>query len=237
MGFPGTRNRIIMNSVVAQPAVLTVKTLSGESISVEKLQLKVAKEATASHVVHRYLTMYLRNKRQGSANTKTRSEVRGGGKKPYTQKKTGRARRGTNRSPLRPGGGVLFGPKPRSWSIKINKKERRLAMATALQNSSEIMTIVNDFELLNSKTKTILQILLNLGADPMKEKVVLITKELNLEVIRASKNVRMLTLLTSSSINVFDILTANKIIIDKNAFTYINDLYRPSQIPSNLLHT
>merc|ERR550537_2135337 len=99
--------------------------------------------------------MFLQNKRSGSANTRTRSEVRGGGKKPYTQKKTGNARRGTNRSPLRPGGGVLFGPKPRDLTINMSKKERRLAMATALQNSAENIILVDAFEFSYTKTKSI----------------------------------------------------------------------------------
>merc|ERR1712072_548985 len=90
-------------------------------------------------------SMYLQNRRMGTSNTKTRSEVRGGGKKPYAQKKTGNARRGSNRSPLRTGGGIVFGPKPRQWSIAMTKKEKRLAMATTLQNSADIMIIVDTF--------------------------------------------------------------------------------------------
>merc|ERR550537_595910 len=121
--------------------------------------------------------MFLQNKRSGSANTRTRSEVRGGGKKPYTQKKTGNARRGTNRSPLRPGGGVLFGPKPRDWTINMSKKERRLAMATAIQNSSEIMTVVDAFELSETKTQNMVKALQNLNHDPMKEKILLIASK------------------------------------------------------------
>merc|ERR1712178_223234 len=139
------RYSIISNSKVHDPQTLNSKTLDGVSTSDEKLQLRVASTDTSTHIVHRYIKMYLQNKRQGSSNTKTRSEVRGGGKKPYTQKKTGNARRGTNRSPLRPGGGVLFGPKPRNWTINLSKKERQLAMATALQNSAEIMTVLENF--------------------------------------------------------------------------------------------
>merc|ERR1712170_182933 len=115
-------NVIITSAVTAEPLAIEVKNLAGSVVSQEKIQLNVAKEDTAVHIVHRYLSLYLQNRRQGSSNTKTRSEVRGGGKKPYTQKKTGNARRGSNRSPLRPGGGVLFGPKPRCWAINMTKK-------------------------------------------------------------------------------------------------------------------
>merc|ERR1712072_1349535 len=134
-------------------------------------------ESTSTHIVQRYVKMFLTNRRQGSPNTKTRSEVRGGGKKPYTQKKTGNARRGTIRSPLLPGGGVLFGPKHRDWSISMTKKERRIAMATAIQSSSEIITVVDNFSSLEApRTKLLLEMLRKLEADPMKQKVLIISK-------------------------------------------------------------
>merc|ERR1712118_629320 len=167
------------------------------------------------------------NKRQGSSSTKTRSEVKGGGKKPYTQKKTGNARCGTNRSPLRPGGGVLFGPKNRDWTINMSKKERKLAMATAIQNSSEIMTVVDTLELEETKTKSLVKALQNLNADPMKEKILLIASKQNLHLSHSTKNVKMLTLCNLRSINIFDVLTANKIVLDKHALAYINNFYGP----------
>merc|ERR1719352_1799110 len=198
-------------------------TSSGEQISAEKLQLRVADEDKSIHIVHRYIKMYQLNKRQGSSNTKTRSEVRGGGKKPYTQKKTGNARRGTNRSPLRPGGGILFGPKPRDWTINMSKKERRLAMATAIQNSSEIITVVDAFELSEIKTQTIVKTLQNLNVDPMKEKTLLVASKPNQQLALSTRNVKMLTLRNLRSVNIFDILTANKILIDKHALEHINN--------------
>merc|ERR1712224_1072177 len=106
----------------------------------ENIALNMNKIANADHVVHRYLNMYFHNQRQGSANSKTKSEIRGGGKKPYTQKKTGNARRGTIRSPLFPGGGMLFGPKSRNWS--------------------KIITIIDNFSYLKiSRTKNLLGVL------------------------------------------------------------------------------
>lgn len=207
--------------------------LSGEMVS-ETLQLKVAKESTAKSVLHRYLNTYLRNQRQGSANTKTRSEVRGGGKKPYTQKKTGRARRGTNRSPLIPGGAVLFGPKPRDWSISMTRNERRLAMATALQNSSEIMTVVNSFHSNEiSKTKELVDMLQDLEIDHTKLTVLLICNEPNLQLKRASRNIKKLTLSNLSSLNIFDVLNADKIILEKDAFESISLYYGPKKKSEN----
>merc|ERR1719352_939923 len=169
-------------------------TSSGEQISAEKLQLRVADEDKSIHIVHRYIKMYQLNKRQGSSNTKTRSEIRGGGKKPYTQKKTGNARRGTNRSPLRSGGGVLFGPKPRNWTINMSKKEKQLAMATALQNSAEIMTVLASFELTESKTRNILEVLKKLNANPVSEKILLIASNPNQSLRLSTRNVKNLTL-------------------------------------------
>merc|ERR1719161_1634242 len=166
--------RVPVNGSDEKASVLPVIDFSGATVSEAKLQLRTAKEATFNHVVHRYLTMYRHNQRQGSANTKSRSEVRGGGKKPYTQKKTGNARRGTSRSPLMPGGAVVFGPKPRDWSITITKKERRLAMSTALQKSAQKMVIIQTLRSLEvSKTKAFVEALQKLGLKPMKEKVVI----------------------------------------------------------------
>jgi large subunit ribosomal protein L4 len=223
------RTRLVLSHGLSDsPATLTVKTFSGETLSEEKLQLNTAKEATANHVVHRYLTTFLQNQRQGSANSKNRSEVRGGGKKPYTQKKTGNARRGTNRSPLMPGGGILFGPKPRDWSITMTKKERRIAMATALQKSAEIMTVVNSLESMKgAKTKTLVEALVKLGADPMREKVLLITKVSDHKLIRTCRNVEMLSLRTMSSINIFEVINANKIVLERDVLAHINEFYGP----------
>merc|ERR1712139_192975 len=159
---------------------------------------------TAKHVVHRYLNTYLQNQRQGSANTKTRSEVRGGGKKPYTQKKTGNARRGTIRSPLLPGGGVLFGPKHRDWSISMTKKERRIAMATAIQSSSEIITVVDNFSSLETpRTKSLLDILRKMEIDPMKQKVLLVSKVSNYKLLQAGRNIKMVNISNLASLNIF----------------------------------
>lgn len=206
---------------------MTGKTLTGETIH-KRIQLNVAKDASANHVVHRYLNMYLQNQRQGSANTKTRSEVRGGGKKAYAQKGTGNARRGTTRSPLIPGGGILFGPKHRDWSISMTKKEKRLGMATALQNSAEIMTLTDNFHSVEiTKTKTLVSMLQNLGVNPMEYKVLLISKDSNRSLQQAGKNVQMLTISNLSSLNIFDVLNADKIILEEDALTSINAFYGP----------
>ena len=115
----------------------------GASAGTASLDLKTASPDVAKGLVHKYVVMVRQNARRGTASTLTKSEVRGGGRKPFKQKGTGNARAGSTRTPLKPGGGVIFGPKPKDWSIKMNKKERRLAMATAIQSASSAMIVVD----------------------------------------------------------------------------------------------
>ncbi len=126
----------------------------GEEVGNATLDLKVAKESSAAHIVHRALVRQLANARQGTASAKTRAEVRGGGRKPWRQKGTGRARAGSSRSPLWRGGGVIFGPKPRDYSLKMNRKERQLALRTAFQGRVEDLVVVEDFAEQLTRPKT-----------------------------------------------------------------------------------
>ena len=114
----------------------------GASAGTASLDLKTASPDVAKGLVHKYVVMVRQNARRGTASTLTKSEVRGGGRKPFKQKGTGNARAGSNRTPLKPGGGVVFGPKPKDWSIKMNKKERRLAMATAIQSAAAASSLI-----------------------------------------------------------------------------------------------
>ena len=125
----------------------TLETLKwdGKKSGKVTLDLPVAKETSSADLIHRAVLRQLANKRQGTASTLTRSEVRGGGRKPYKQKGTGRARQGSIRTPLRPGGGIIFGPKPRSYNLDMNRKERRLALRTALMSRVPDMKAVEDF--------------------------------------------------------------------------------------------
>ena len=111
-----------------------IRNWQGEEAGSATLELAVAREENASHIVHRALIRQTNNARQGNASTKTRAEVRGGGRKPWKQKGTGRARAGSIRSPLWRGGGVIFGPSPKDYNMKMNRKERRLALRTALMS-------------------------------------------------------------------------------------------------------
>ena len=122
-----------------------VQDWQGQAAGKAAIDLKVAEPETASHIVLRAFARQFNNARQGTLASKTRSEVRGGGKKPWRQKGTGRARAGSSRSPLWKGGGVIFGPKPRDFSVKMNRKERRLALRTAFQSRFPDAVVVQEF--------------------------------------------------------------------------------------------
>ena len=190
------------------------------------LNLKVAKDSSADDLVHRAVLRQLANKRQGTASTLTRSEVRGGGRKPYKQKGTGRARQGSIRTPLRPGGGIIFGPKPRSYNLDMNRKERRLALRTALISKASMIKTVEDFgsSIDTPKTKEITEGLSRLGVDQSK-KVLVILDNPSLNIKKSIQNIANVRLMLADQLNVFDILNANEIVIGTSAITKIQEVY------------
>ena len=195
----------------------------GEKVSIE---LKVAKETSSADLLHRAVLRQLANKRQGTASTLTRSEVRGGGRKPYKQKGTGRARQGSIRTPLRPGGGIIFGPKPRSFNLDMNRKERRLALRTALMSRVSDIKAVSDFgsTLKQPKTSEIISGLARLGIE--KTEKVLVILDSPSDVIKKSiNNIEKVKLIAADQLNVFDILNANKLVIGKSAINKIQEVY------------
>jgi len=203
-----------------------VRNWQGEEVGETTLELRVAKEENASHIVHRALTRQLNNARQGNACTKTRSEVRGGGRKPWRQKGTGRARAGSIRSPLWRGGGVIFGPKPRDFEVKMNKKERRLALRTAFFSRTEDMIVVEEFaeQFPRPKSKELLSAIARWGIDSNK-KVLLILPEPQLNVYLSGRNIELVNVILATSLNVYDVLAADKIIVTSTAITKIQEIY------------
>ena len=198
----------------------------GKKGSKVSLDLKVAKDSSADDLVHRAVLRQLANKRQGTASTLTRSEVRGGGRKPYKQKGTGRARQGSIRTPLRPGGGIIFGPKPRSYNLDMNRKERRLALRTALISKASTIKTVEDFgsSIDTPKTKEIIEGLSRLGVDQSK-KVLVILDNPALNIKKSIQNISNVRLMLADQLNVFDILNANEIVIGTSAITKIQEVY------------
>ncbi|XP_030524277.2 50S ribosomal protein L4, chloroplastic [Rhodamnia argentea] len=213
-------------SVTCELATLPVLNFSGEKVGETYLDLRSAPPETARAVVHRALITDRQNKRRGTASTLTRGEVRGGGRKPYPQKSTGRARRGSQTTPLRPGGGVVFGPKPRDWSIKINRKEKRLAISTALSSAAGSMTVVEDFgdKFAVPKTRDFTEAMRRWGLDP-KEKSMFLMTEVADNVQLSSRNIGTLKMLTPRTLNLFDILNADKLVLTPEAVNFLNARY------------
>ena len=190
------------------------------------VELPVAKEENAAHIVHKALRQQVLGKRKGTASTKTRSEVSGGGRKPWRQKGTGRARAGSIRSPLWRGGGVIFGPQPRDFKIKLNRKERRIALRTAFQSRAEDLIVVEEFgdKLPRPKTKELLSAISRWGVDP-NSKVLLILSEAQESIFLSARNVTSVKMILATSLNVYDVLEADKIVATAQAIAKIQEVY------------
>ena len=207
-------------------ASCVVRDWQGKEAGSATLDLKVAKESTAVDLMHRAVLRQQAHSRQGTASTLTRAEVRGGGRKPYKQKGTGRARQGSIRTPLRPGGGIVFGPKPRSYNLAMNRKERRLALRTALMARVEDVTVVKDFgtSLEAPKTKEITDALGRLGI-AADAKVLIVLTEPSDVVRRSVRNLEKVKLIAANQLNVFDLLHANALVLGEDALATIQEVY------------
>ena len=174
-------------------------------------------------LVHKAVVTYLANNRQGTQSALTRAEVSGGGKKPWRQKGTGHARQGSTRSPQWTGGGVVFAPKPRDYSKKMNKRERQIALFSALTSKvqDEKMIVVDELSMDAPKTAAFAEILKNLKA----ESALVVTKDKNDNVVLSARNIPDVATTISTSINVYDILKYDSLIITKDAAQAIEEVY------------
>ena len=203
-----------------------IRDWQGKEAGKAALDLKVAKESSATDLVHRAVLRQLAHARQGTASTLTRAEVAGGGRKPYKQKGTGRARQGSIRTPLRPGGGVVFGPKPRTYNLAMNRKERRLALRTALMSRVADIIVVEGFgaDLDTPKTQAITAALARLGIEAGAKVLVILDNPS--EVLRKStRNLEKLKLIAADQLNVFDLLNASHLLVSKEALAKIHEVY------------
>ncbi|MEB3262131.1 MAG: 50S ribosomal protein L4 [Cyanobacteriota bacterium] len=203
-----------------------VRDWQGKEAGKASLDLKVAKKSSAADLVHRAVVRQQAHARQGTASTLTRAEVAGGGRKPYKQKGTGRARQGSIRTPLRPGGGVVFGPKPRTYNLAMNRKERRLALRTALMSRVTDITVVQGFGagLESPKTKEITAALGRFGIDAGSKVLVILDNAS--EVVRKSmRNLETVKLIAADQLNVFDLLNASKLVVSQEALAKIQEVY------------
>ena len=192
-------------------ALQDVYNMDGTKVSEIELTDEIFNVPVKEHVLHEVVTMQLANKRAGTASTKGRSDVRGGGQKPYRQKGTGRARAGTRRSPLWRGGGVTFGPKPRSYAYRVPKKVRKQALKMALTSKlqEETLLVVDNLDLEAIKTKRFVEVLETLKTGAA---LIVTDKELtNLEL--SSRNVADVKLVRSEGLNVYDVLRFKHLIL------------------------
>lgn len=190
-----------------------------------ELQLSIL-ETSGNYLLHKDLLRHFTAMKRATASTKTRSEVRGGGRKPWQQKGTGRARAGSNRSPLWKGGGVIFGPKPKQKKLKLNKKERRLALQTLLYNKKNQLLVIEDLEndIKNSKTKTFLKICQNCNLN-LDQKLLVIVAKKNLTLKLATQNIKNVELVSVSAINTLNLLKADYILLTSSAMKKIKEIY------------
>lgn len=190
-----------------------------------ELKLNVL-ETSGNYLLHKDFLRHSSSQKQGTISTKTRSEVRGGGRKPWKQKGTGRARAGSNRSPLWKGGGVIFGPKPKKILLKLNKKERRLALQTLLYNKKNNILIIENLEseIIEPKTKNFLKICKDCSID-LNQKILVIVSNKNISLKLSMQNIKNVELISASNLNTLSLLKAKQIILTPLAINYIKEIY------------
>ena len=200
-----------------------VLNLKGEKVKDITLKDTVWNVEVNENVMHDAIVLAQASTRQGTASTKTRSEVSGGGRKPYKQKGTGNARQGSTRSPQWPGGGVVFGPKPRKYDLKQNRKERRLALKSALSSKfqDKELVIVENLNLETNKTKAFNEILKNLK---IEGKALVVYAEDNENLFLASRNNDEVAVLATDEINVLDLVATNYLLIDESSVKKIEEV-------------
>ncbi|MFP5504494.1 MAG: 50S ribosomal protein L4 [Candidatus Sericytochromatia bacterium] len=180
-------------------------------------------ETANTHLMHLHVVRQLRHARQGSSSTLTRAEVRGGGKKPWKQKGTGRARTGSTRSPLWKGGGVIFGPKPRRYTLGLSVKSRRLALRSALLSQMEQIVSVETFGLEKPSTKTLAGLLKKLGCEG---KTLLVVKAGDENVTLSARNLKNVKLIQANNLGVKDLLWADRVVASEDALRHIEEVFQ-----------
>ena len=203
---------------------LNVLNVSGQNVGEIELSDSIFGVEVNGHVLYEVVKNQLANKRQGTQSAKTRAEVRGGGRKPWRQKGTGRARQGSTRSVQWVGGGVAFAPKPRSYRYTLPKKVRRLAMKSALTSkvqNSEII-VLDQLNMDAPKTKEFVQILKNINAN---KKALVVTAEKNENVIKSARNIEGVQTSLVNTLNVYDILKYDSFIITTDAVKKVEEVY------------
>ena len=205
-------------------ANVNIYNMNGDVVGSMELNDKIFGAEVNKSVLHSVVRAYLLNQRQGTQSTLTRTEVSGGGRKPWRQKGTGRARQGSTRSPQWTHGGVALGPKPRSYRVSINKKVKRVAMLSALSSKVQAgeLIVVDKIALAEYKTKSVVAMLKALGAE---KKAYIVTEEINPVFVKSAANIPAVKTTPVNAINVYDILNSNKMVVSKQAVMKIEEVY------------
>ena len=204
-------------------ATVSVYNMEGNEVGTIELSDAVFGVDVNEHLVHMAVVAQLANKRQGTQKAKTRSEVSGGGRKPWRQKGTGHARQGSTRAPQWTGGGVVFAPTPRDYTIRLNKKEKRLALKSALTSRvlENKLIVVDELKFDEVKTKNFANVMNNLKAS----KALVVLNENDANVVLSARNIPTVKTALTNTINVFDILKYNTVIVTKAAVATIEEVY------------
>ena len=204
-------------------ANVSVYNMEGKEVGTMELNDAVFGVEVNEHLVHLAVVAQLANKRQGTQKAKTRSEVSGGGRKPWRQKGTGHARQGSIRAPQWTGGGVVFAPVPRDYEVKMNKKERRAALKSALTSKVQEnkLVVVDSLALAEAKTKEMQKVLTNLKAD----KALVVTADDDQKVVLSARNIADVQTATVNTINVYDVMKHNTVVVTKDAVASIEEVY------------
>ena len=204
-------------------ANVTVYNMEGNEVGTMELNDAVFGVEINEHLVHLAVVRQLANNRQGTQKAKTRSEVRGGGRKPWRQKGTGHARQGSIRAPQWTGGGVVFAPVPRDYEVKMNKKERRAALKSALTSKVQEnkLVVVDSLALAEAKTKEMQKVLTNLKAD----KALVVTADDDQKVVLSARNIADVQTATVNTLNVYDVMKHNTVVVTKDAVASIEEVY------------
>ena len=205
-------------------ANVKIYNLLGDECGSLKLNDKVFGQEYNEPLIHQVVVAYLANQRQGTKSTLTRSEVRGHAKKPWRQKGTGRARHGSSKAPQWRGGGLAFAPKPRDFSKKVNKEARRVAFRSAISTklASNELIVLDKIELKQPKTKLLIKALDKLKLD---RTVIFVTKDNNENLIKASGNLQNVDVTTANLLNIYDIISCDKLVIAEDAIKLIEEAY------------
>ena len=205
-------------------ATLTMLNMEGKEAGTIELKDEIFGIEPNQDAVHAVVVNYLANQRQGTQSAKTRSEVRGGGKKPFRQKGTGRHRQGSSTDPSQVGGGVVFAPKPRSYNYSVPKKVRRLALKSALSDKvlNKEIIVLDTLNFDEPKTKEMVKVLENIKAD---KKALIVTAEKNENVVRSAANIPGVRTALANTMNVYEIVNANSLVVTKDAIAKIEEVY------------